>query len=60
VKVLRHYASAHMGELMAEQQGSAAAQADLEEGVHNRLHGNDAGADRIERLAAGLGQSKIR
>jgi hypothetical protein len=59
MKVLRHCASSRLVELMAEQQDSAAAHADLEQSSHDRLHAHNVVTDWRERPGPGFRQGGI-
>jgi hypothetical protein len=59
VKILRQCASSRLVELMAEQQDSAAAHADLEQGGYHCLHAYNVVTNRRERPCPGLCQGDI-
>jgi hypothetical protein len=59
VKILRQCTSSRLVELMAEQQDSAAAHADLEQGSYYCLHTYNVVSNRRERPCAGLCQGSI-
>ena len=59
MEVLRECASSRVVELMAEQQDSAAAHADLEQSPHDRLHAHNLVTDRRERPRPGFSQGGI-
>jgi hypothetical protein len=59
MKILRHCASSVTLELMAEQQDSAAAHADLEQSSRDRLHAHNLVTDRRERPRPGFRQGGI-
>ena len=59
MEVLRDCASSRVVELMAEQQDSAPAHADLEESSHNRRHAHNVVPDRRERPRPGFRQGGI-
>ncbi len=59
VEVFRQRAPSRTVELMAKQQGPAAAHADFEQGGYDRLHAKDLAADRLKRPAARLPQGGI-
>ena len=59
MEVLRDCASSRVVELMAEQQDSAPAHADLEESSHNRLHAHNVVTNRRERPRPGFRQGRI-
>lgn len=59
MEVLRDCASSFAVELVAEQQDSASAHADLEERGHDRLHADNVVTDRSERAGSGFPQGGI-
>jgi hypothetical protein len=59
VKILRQCASPRVVELMAEQQNSAPAHADLEQGGYHCLHAYNVVTNRCERPCPGLRQGRI-
>ena len=56
---IRQCASSLVVQLMTEQQRSAAAHADFEQGCHDTLHAHDVVTDRSQRLGSRFRQGRI-